>query len=92
MNIKNYLTYLLNGARIAPHVLHRQTDWTRGLVQGEVLLLSRRRIADHVGHCLAYEFEDSVAAVADAQRVDADGLLATLKFARRAYKLVRLAS
>jgi Glycosyl transferases group 1 len=56
-----------------------------------VLLLSQRRIADLVAYCLAYEFEDTFAAVTDAERVDVAGL-ATLEFSRRAYKLARLAS
>ena len=56
-----------------------------------VLLLSQRRIADLVAYCLAYEFEDTFAAVTDAQRIDATDLPA-LEFSRRAYKLVRLAS
>jgi len=60
-------------------------------VQGEVLLLSQRRIADLVAYCLAYEFEDIFAAVTGAQRVDATDLPA-MEFSRRAYKLVRLVS
>jgi hypothetical protein len=43
-----------------------RTDRRRGLVQGKVLLLSQRRIADLVAYCLAYEFEDVFAAVTDA--------------------------
>jgi hypothetical protein len=60
------------------------------LVQGKVLLLSERRIADLVAYCLAYEFEDTFAAVTDAERLDATDLPA-LEFSRRAYKLARLA-
>lgn len=60
-------------------------------MQGNVLLLSQRRIADLAAYCLAYEFEDTFAAVADAQRIDASDLPA-LEFSRRAYKLARLAS
>ena len=60
-------------------------------MQGQVLLLSQRRISDLVAYCLAYEFEDVFAAVTDAQRIDATDLPA-LEFSRRAYKLVRLAS
>jgi Glycosyl transferases group 1 len=63
----------------------------RGLVQGKVLLLSERRIADLAAYCLAYEFEDIFAAVTDAERIDATDLPA-LEFSRRAYKLARLAS
>src|ERR1700730_16571776 len=61
------------------------------LVQGKVLLLSQRRIADLVAYCLAYEFEDTFAALTGAQRIDATDLPA-LEFSRRAYKLARLAS
>jgi hypothetical protein len=60
-------------------------------VQGKVLLLSQRRIDDLAAFCLAYEFEDTFAAVTDAQRIDADDLPA-LEFSRRAYKLARLVS
>jgi hypothetical protein len=60
-------------------------------VQGKVLLLSQRRIADLVAYCLAYEFEDTLAAVAGAERIDASDLPG-LEFSRRAYKLSRLAS
>ena len=58
---------------------------------GQVLLLSERRIADLVAYCLAYEFEDTFAAVTDAQRIDAIDLPA-LEFSRRAYRLARLLS
>jgi hypothetical protein len=60
-------------------------------VQGKVLLLSQRRIADLVAYCLAYEFEDTVAAVTGAERIDVTDLQG-LEFSRRAYKLVRWAS
>jgi hypothetical protein len=60
-------------------------------VRADVLLLSERRIADLAAYCLAYEFEDTFAAVTDAQRFDATDLPA-LEFSRRAYKLARLAS
>jgi hypothetical protein len=59
-------------------------------VQVNVLLLSQRRIADLVAYCLAYEFEDVLAAVTDAERIDATDLPA-LEFSRRAYKLARVA-
>jgi hypothetical protein len=62
-----------------------------GLVQGNVLLLSQRRIADLVAYCLAYEFEDVFAVVTGALRVDATDRRG-LEFSRRAYKLARLAS
>ena len=58
---------------------------------GKVLLLSQRLIADLVAYCIAYEFEDTLAAVTGAQRIDANDLPA-LEFSRRAYKLARLAS
>ncbi len=61
------------------------------LVQGKVLLLSQRRIADLVAYCVAYEFEDTFAAVTGAQRIDVTNLPA-LELSRRAYKLARLAS
>src|SRR3984957_17995675 len=57
----------------------------------DVLLLSQRRIADLAAYCLAYEFEDTFAAVTDAQRIDVTDFPA-LEFSRRAYKLARLAS
>lgn len=60
-------------------------------MQGKVLLFSQRRIADLVAFCLAYEFEDTIAAVTVAERIDATDLPA-LQFSRRAYKLARLAS
>jgi hypothetical protein len=60
-------------------------------VQGRVLQLSQRRIADLVAYCLAYEFEDTLAAVTDADRIDVTDLPG-LEFSRRAYKLARLAS
>jgi hypothetical protein len=60
-------------------------------LQGKVLLLSQRRIADLVAYCLAYEFEDIFAAVTGAQRIDVTDQPA-LEFSRRAYKLVRLSS
>jgi Glycosyl transferases group 1 len=53
--------------------------------------LSQRRIADLVAYCVAYEFEDTFAAVTGAQRIDATDLPA-LEFSRRAYKLAHLAS
>jgi len=61
----------------------------RGPVQGKVLLLSQRRIADLVAFCLSYEFEDTFAAVTGAQRIDVTDLPA-LEFSRRAYNLARL--
>lgn len=57
----------------------------------QVLLLSQRRIAELVAYCLAYEFEDTFATVADAKRIDAIDLPG-LEFSRRAYKLARAAT
>jgi hypothetical protein len=62
-----------------------------GPLEGNVLLLSQRRIADLVAYCMVYEFEDALAAVTDAQRIDATDLR-SLEFSRRAYKLARFAS
>src|SRR5712691_6872974 len=56
---------------------------------GSVLLLSMRGLADVVAFCLQYEFEDVVAEVTGADRVDAADLEA-LELSRRAYKLARL--
>src|SRR5262245_29115522 len=60
-------------------------------MQGKVLLLSERRIADLVGYCDTYEFEDTIAAVTDAIRIDATDL-PSLDFSRRAYRLARMVS
>ena len=60
-------------------------------MQGNVLLLSQRRIADLVAFCAGYEFEDTFAAITGAHRIDATDLPG-LEFSRRAYKLARLAS
>ena len=60
-------------------------------MQSKVLLFSQRRIATLVAYCLAYEFEDTFAAVTGAQRIDATDLPG-LTFSRRAYKLARLTS
>ena len=57
-------------------------------MDGKVLLLSQRRISDLVAYCLAYEFEDALQAVTDAERIDATDLT-SLEFSRRIYKLVR---
>ena len=55
---------------------------------GDVLLLSMRRLADLVAYSMAYEFEDVLAEVAGADRVEADDFPA-LQRSRRAYKLTR---
>ena len=56
-----------------------------------VLLLSMRRLADVVAFCLQYEFEDVIAEVTGADRLDVDDR-PRLEWSRRAYKLARLAS
>src|SRR6186713_3383017 len=58
---------------------------------GNVLLFSMRRIADLVAYSMTYEFEDVVAEVTAADRVEA-GAQEALEFSRRAYKLVRYAT
>jgi glutamate-1-semialdehyde 2,1-aminomutase len=50
-----------------------------------------RRVADLVGYCMTYEFEDSISEVTGADRVDVTAE-STLELSRRAYKLVRMAS
>lgn len=57
----------------------------------QVLLLSMRRLADLVACCILYEFEDVIASLTGADRVEA-GDRSALEFSRRAFKLVRLAS
>ena len=62
------------------------------LVPGQtrsVLLLSMRRLADLVAFCAQYEFEDVIAEVTGADRVDAANARA-LELSRRAYKLLRV--
>jgi hypothetical protein len=60
-------------------------------VQGKVLLLSQRGISNLVAFCIAYELEDTLAAVTDAERIDVTDPR-SLEFCRRIYKLIRLAS
>jgi len=67
--------------------LHDRTSLAAG-TGGNVLLLSMRRLDDLVAFCLQYEFEDVVADVTGADRVDAGGRDA-LERSRRAYKLAR---
>jgi len=50
-----------------------------------------RRLAGLVAYCVQYEFEDVVAEVTGADRVDADGHDG-LELSRRSYKLVRMAT
>ena len=56
---------------------------------GRVLQLSMRRIHDLVAFCLPYEFEDVVAEVTGADRMEPENGEA-IEFARRAYKLALL--
>jgi glycosyl transferase family 1 len=79
------------GILVSTGTATKRTDRRRGHVQGKVLLLSERRVADLVAYCLAYEFEDVFAAVTGAERIDATDF-PSLELSRRAYKLVRLAS
>jgi hypothetical protein len=58
---------------------------------GSVLQLSMRRIHDLVAFCLPYEFEDVVAEVTGADRIEPENYQ-VLEFARRVYKLGRLAT
>src|SRR5262249_29255515 len=58
---------------------------------GSVLQLSMRRVHDLVAFCLPYELEDVVAEVTGADRVEVVNYQA-LEFARRMYRLGRLAT
>jgi len=58
---------------------------------GSVLQLSMRRIHDLVASCLPYEFEDVVAEVTGADRIEPVDF-SVLEFSRRVYKLTRLAT
>src|SRR5437879_757829 len=58
---------------------------------GSVLQLSMRRVHDLVAFCLPYEFEDVVAEVTGADRVEPENYQ-MLEFGRRLYKLGRLAT
>jgi hypothetical protein len=59
-------------------------------MQGKTLLLSQRRVSTLVAFCLGYEFEDAIAGVTDAERIDTTDHSA-IEFSRRAYKLTRMA-
>ena len=59
-----------------------------GAAGGAVLLLSMRKLARLVAYCTLYEFEDVVAQVTNAERIDVSGE-ARLELARRTYKLLR---
>jgi hypothetical protein len=58
---------------------------------GDVLLLSMRNLAQLVGYCAQYEFEDVIAAVTGADCVNV-GNEPALEFSRRSYKAIRLTS
>lgn len=58
---------------------------------GGVLLLSMRRLSDLVAFSMQYEFEDLVAEVTGADRIDV-GDRRALDLSRRAYKLARAAT
>ncbi len=58
---------------------------------GSVLQISRRNVNRLVAYCALYEFEDVIAEVAQADRVELLDLSA-LEIARKAYKLVRVLS
>ena len=59
-------------------------------MQGKVLQLSQRQISNLVAYCLGYEFEDTIAAVTDTERIETTDLPG-IEFSRRAYKLARMA-
>ena len=58
---------------------------------GDVLLLSMRRLADLVAYCMAYEFEDVIGEITQADRAEAANQ-ASLDLSRRTYRLARLAT
>lgn len=57
--------------------------------QGSVLLFSMRRIADLVAFCAMYEFEDTIAELTGADRVEPENI-ERLDLFRKTYKLARL--
>ena len=57
---------------------------------GQVLQLSMRRVHDLAAFCIPYEFEDVVAEVTGADRIEVTDY-SSLEFARRIYKLGRAA-
>jgi hypothetical protein len=59
-----------------------------GGVTGNTLLLSMRRIENIVAYSGCYEFEDTIAAVTNADRIDADNF-AAINRSRRSYRLAR---
>jgi Glycosyl transferases group 1 len=74
-----------------PHSLSNHTSLLVPGQSGSVLLLSMRRIADLVAYCAQYEFEDVIAEVTGADRVEVGGAQA-LEFSRRVYKALRLSA
>jgi glycosyl transferase family 1 len=58
---------------------------------GRILLLSMRQVANLVGYCALYEFEDVVADLMGAE-IAGPTSLDSLEFSRRVYKLVRYLS
>ena len=58
---------------------------------GSVLLLSMRRLNDLVAFCMQYEFEDVVADLTGADRIDV-GDRDALELSRRTYRLARFAT
>lgn len=58
---------------------------------GKVLLLSMRGLAKLVAYCTIYEFEDVIAEVTGADRIDVSDESA-LELSRRSYKLLRFAT
>lgn len=60
-------------------------------MEGKVLLLSQRQVSNLVAYCVAYELEDTIAAVTGAERIDVADMPG-LEFSRRMYRLARLAT
>ena len=71
--------------------LHDRAGRAPSSVQGNVLLLSERRIADLVAYCLAYEFEDAGRRGYRRPAHRRDRPATVSKFSRTRYKLARLA-
>ena len=57
--------------------------------EGDVLLLSMRKISDLVAYSMTYEFEDVVSSVTEGDRIDAQDSFALSSW-RKAYKYLRL--
>ena len=58
---------------------------------GSTLTLSLRRVRRQVAYAMTYEFEDVLAALTGADRVEIDGI-ERIEHSRRAYRLARLAT